>query len=207
MTTATDTYVGWDELQHFDGCARPAWTVDIRTQADVFRRPVSGDKHECAVKECVHGDRYTRTTVRIVCLSCQAACTVESEDGVSRGSSKTVTDGYGQPPRRIAGLLLWPGEPFLSWGRLSTDEPWDFVVTRAGVTRVTEADVVGSIGQGRGKRGGVCWSAVAVRSDSGPYGIRPLRFAHAEQSLRTVAAAAKWTAARLAQAETVGDGG
>jgi hypothetical protein len=207
VTTATDTYLGWDELAHFDGCARPAWTVDLRTQADVFRDRQRDGKHECANEECFHSDRYTRTTVRIVCLSCQAACTVESEDGVRRGSSKTVTKGYGQPPRRVAGLLLWPGDPFLSWGRLATDEPWDFVVTRPGVTRVTTDDVAGVISQARGKRGALCWSAVAVRDDDGPYGLRPLRFAHAETSLRTVAAAAKWTAARLAETESAGGGG
>ncbi len=200
MTTVTATYLGWDELQHFDGCTKPAWTVDMRTEPDTFRRPVSVDKHECPVEECWHGSRYERTTVRIVCLSCQAACTVESEDGVRRGSSKTVTDGYGQPPRRIAGLLLWPGDPFLSWGRMSTDEPWDFIVTRPGVTRVTQDDVVGVISQARGKRGALCWSVVAVRDEAGPYGLRPLRFAHAAERLRSVPATAKWIAAQLVDA-------
>ncbi|MDX3033014.1 hypothetical protein [Streptomyces scabiei] len=207
MTTAQQTYLGWDQLQHFDGCARPAWTVDFRTEHDAFRSRHGGCKHECPNEECWHGDRYERTTVRIVCLSCQAACTVDSETGLRRGSSKTVTNGFGQPPRRMAGLLLWPGEPFWNFGRLSTEEPWDFIVTRPGVTRVAEADVVGSIGQGRGKRGGVCWSAAAVRSDDGPYGLRPLRFAYAENSLRTVAAAAKWAAARLVEAGTAVGGG
>jgi hypothetical protein len=201
MTTATSTYVGWDLLQHFDGCARPEWTVDVRTEDDVFRAREGGGKHECANEECEHrGDRFRQTTVRIVCFSCTRAHTLASEDCLSVGSAKTLTKGYGQPPRRMAGLLLWPGEPFLSFGRLATDEPWDYIITRPGVTRVTETDVVGSIGQGRGKRGGVCWSVAAVRSDDGPYGIRPLRFAHAETSLRTVAAAAKWAAAQLAEA-------
>jgi hypothetical protein len=49
-----NTYLGWELLRRFEGCARPTWTVDVR------------------------------------------------------------------------GLLLWPGP---SWGRMSTDEPWDYVVT------------------------------------------------------------------------------
>lgn len=207
MTTAKDSYLGWNLLAHFRGCEKPVWTVDAKVEVDVFRARHGGEKHECPNEECGHGDRYTKTTVRIVCLSCSRAYTLDSEDELRAGSPSTITKGYGQAPRRVAGLLLWPGEPFLYFGRLATDEPWDYIVTRPGVTRVTEADVVGSIAQGRGKRGAVCWSAAAIRSDTGPYGISPLRFAYAEESLRTVAAAAKWTAARLAEAEAAAGGG
>lgn len=204
MTTAKDTYLGWDLLRHFKECKKPAWTVDVKVVEDVFRSRPGGDKHGCPAEDCWHSDRYTRTTVRIVCFSCTRAYTLDSDEGLSNGQAKTVTHGYGQPPRRMAGLLLWPGEPFLSFGRLSTDEPWDYVVTRPGITRVTEADVVGLISQGRGARGAVRWPAVAGRHVDGPYGIRPLRFAHNETNLRTVAAAAKWVAARLTEAETAG---
>ncbi|MEH0426596.1 hypothetical protein QBB34_09735 [Streptomyces stelliscabiei] len=207
MTTAQQTYLGWDLLVHFEGCAKPAWTVDAKVEDDVFRARHGGETHECPNEECWHGDRFRRTTVRIVCFSCTRAYMLDSEKELQAGQPKTITKGYGQAPRRMAGLLLWPGEPFWNFGRLSTEEPWDFIVTRSGVTRVAEADVVGSIGQGRGKRGGVCWSAAAVRSDDGPYGLRPLRFAYAENSLRTVAAAAKWAAARLVEAGIAGGGG
>ncbi|MFI0528514.1 hypothetical protein ACH3XX_00520 [Streptomyces scabiei] len=204
MTTAQSTYLGWDLLTHFKNCAKPVWTVDAKGEDGVFRARHGGKKHECPNEECWHDDRYTKTTVRIVCFSCSRAYTLDSEEALRAGSSSTVTKGYGEAPRRVAGLLLWPGEPFWNYGRMSTGEPWDFIVTRPGITRVAEADVVGSIGQGRGKRGGVCWSAAAVRSDDGPYGLRPLRFAYAENSLRTVAAAAKWAAARLAEAPAGG---
>lgn len=204
MTTATDTYLGWDLLSHFEGCKRPAWTVDVRVKDDVFRAREGGEKHKCANEDCYHGDRFTRTTLRLVCLSCTRAYMLDSEDELRSGQPKTLTKGYGQPPRRMAGLLLWPGEPFLSWGRMSTNDPWDFVVTRTGVTRVTEADVVGVITQVRGKQGAVRWSVVAVRDPEGTYGLSPLKFAHAAERLQTVAAVAKWIAARLGEAEAGG---
>ncbi|QQM44974.1 hypothetical protein [Streptomyces liliifuscus] len=198
MTTVQDTYLGWDLLRHFKGCTRPQWTVDVRREDDAFRARHEGPKHECPNDACHHGDRYERTTVRIVCTSCQMAHVIRSEEGLHSSSTKNATHGYGQPPRKTAGLLLWPGEPLLGWGRLSTDEPWDFLITRPGVTRVTEADVVGVVNQVRGKRGAVRWSAVAVRSEAGPYGLSPLRFAHAEERMASVPAAAKWAAALLA---------
>lgn len=197
MSTVQDTYLGWELPVHFDGCKRPQWTVDVRREHDVFRARHGGPEHSCPNEDCYHGDRFTRTTVRIVCTSCTKALVVEGEEGLSTGSAKTVTHGYGQPPRKVAGLLLWPGEPLLGWGRLSTEDPWDFLVTRPGVTRVTEADVVGCINQVRGKRGAVRWSAVAVRSEAGPYGLSPLRFAHADERMASVPAAAKWAAALL----------
>ena len=204
--TATDTYLGWDLLSHFKDCKKPAWTVDVRVKADVWRGRDGGETHDCPNEECGHSDRFRQTTLRIVCLSCTRAYMLDSEDDLSIGQPKTITNGYGEPPRRMAGLLLWPGKPFLSWGRLATNEPWDFVVTRAGVSRVVDADVVGCIGQARGPRGAVRWSAVAVRDSNGPYGLAPLRFAYAAEQLATVAAAAKWTAARLAEAEAGGGG-
>jgi hypothetical protein len=199
VTTARNTYLGWDLLQHFDGCKRPEWTVDVRTDYDAFRSRGSGAQHACPAEDCGHDDRYERTAVRIVCFSCTRAHVISGEQGLRAGSAETVTDGYGEQPRRMAGLLMWPGEPFPSFGQ-TPEEPWDFVVTRTGVTRVTEDDVVGLVSQTRGQRGAVRWAAVAVRDENGEYGWRPLKFAACEDGLRTPAAAAKWVAARLAAA-------
>ncbi|MEW2570461.1 hypothetical protein [Streptomyces sp. NPDC047070] len=206
MTTVQGTYLGWDELVHFRDCKRPQWTIDTRTEDGVFRPRHGGDKHDCPNEDCYHGDRYSRTTLRVVCTSCTRAYVLQSEEGLQEGSAKTVTDGYGQQPRKVAGLLLWPGEPYLNWGRLSTDEPWDFLVTRPGVTRVGEADVVGVITQVMGKRGAKRWSTVAVRSEAGPYGLSPLRFACGQERMLSVAAAAKWIAAALLDASVPAGG-
>jgi len=197
VSSVLETYLGWDEPQHLAGCKRPAWSVDVRTDHDELRDRFGGEAHACRNDECQHGDRYPRTTVRIVCPSCQAALVVHGEDA-STSQGVHATHGYGRPPRTVAGLLLWPGEPWLYFGRLSTDEPYDFVVTRKGVTRVTEADVVGVITQGRTKRHAVIWNAGALPTP-GKYGRFNWGASNEEKPARTVAAAAKWIAAQLEQ--------
>ncbi|WP_326804928.1 hypothetical protein OIE49_29530 [Streptomyces sp. NBC_01788] len=196
MTSAIETYLGWQEPRHFADCRKPAWTVDYRTD-DEFRDRRGGGKHACSNEDCGHGDRYPRTTVRIVCPSCQAAVVIRGEaHSINEDTTSTTTHGYGLPPRKLAGLLLWPGEPWLNVGRLGSADPYDFVVTRPGVKRVTEADVVGAITQSRGKRRAVTWSSAAL-----PTPGRYSRFnwdRTNEDTLRTVAAAAKWIAAQLA---------
>jgi ribosomal protein L37AE/L43A len=196
VTTALETYLGWEELQHLAGCPKPAWSVDVRTDLDELRKGYRGE-HTCPNEECGHSNRYERTTVRIVCRSCQAAVVIRGEDvSTSRGMTVNTTWGYGQKPRTMAGLLLWPGEPWLDFGRLSSDEPYDYVVTRTGVKQVTEADVVGIITQRRGKRGGTMWEAGALPAP-GKYARLNWTRASGDKPLRTVAAAAKWIAAQL----------
>jgi hypothetical protein len=207
VTTVQSTYLGWEQPEHLEGCKRPAWNVDFRTDPEEFRDRHGGDAHACPNEDCGHGDRYPRTTVRIVCTSCQAAVVIRGEHGyTSRGRTATTTHGFGLPPRRLAGLLLWRGEPFLNFGRLGTDEPYDFLVTRAGVSRVTRADAVGVIMQTRGKRGGVTWSAAADPRDSKYLRGRIdwARHSGDDATLRSVTAAAKWVAAQLPPAESGG---
>ena len=202
MTTVQGTYLGWEQPEHLAGCKRPQWSVDFRTDPEEFRRRHDGAEHACANEECQHGDRYPRTTVRIVCTSCQAALVIEGEHcGTSRGMTANTTHGYGLPPRRVAGLLLWPGEPWLDLGRLRADEPYDFLVTRLGVKHVTRADAVGVIMQTRGKRGAVTWSAAVGPRDSKYLRGRVdwTRSSADDGALRTVMAAARWVAARLAE--------
>ncbi|MFH9011198.1 hypothetical protein ACH4C6_07460 [Streptomyces sp. NPDC017943] len=185
------------------GCKRPAWSVDVRTDDGELRGRHGGEAHACCNEDCDHGDRYERTTVRIVCRSCHAGLLVEGENAsVSRGAH--AVQGYGKPPRTMAGLLLWPGEPWLDFGRLTSDEPFDFVVTRKGVSRVTEADVVGVITQGRGKRRGMIWRAAAWPTPA-KYGRLNWGITNEATPARTVAAAAKWIAARLAEQQAGGD--
>lgn len=203
MTTVQSTYLGWEQPEHMAGCKKPAWSVDFRTDPEEFRHRHDGTAHACRNEDCQHGDRYPRTTVRIVCLSCQTAVVIVGEDcHTSRGPTAATTHGYGLPPRRVAGLLLWPGEPFLDFGRLRSDEPYDFLVTRTGVLRVTRADVVGVVMQTRGKRGGVTWTAASGPRDN-KYARGRLdwaRYSGDDATLRSVTAAAKWVAAQLSSA-------
>ncbi|MFE9296561.1 hypothetical protein [Streptomyces niveus] len=205
MTTALDTYLGWDLLQHADGCKRPSWIVDIKVTNDRALRPYHRDDatHACPNENCDHHSSFEETTVRIVCGSCHMAHVIRGED-VRHSTEPLRHLRYGLPPRKVAGLFLYPAEPFLDFGRLSTDEPHDFVVTATRVDRVTADDVVGVVQQGRGKRGGIQWAALAVPDPNGQYGLSytGVKFAAATDVPRTVAAAAKWVAARLAEKTT-----
>jgi hypothetical protein len=215
VTSALDTYLGWEKPQHRRDCKKSAWDVSVRVLEREYRRghgfhgePVV--THACADKEyCEHGATYDATVVRIVCVSCGVAQVISGEKTVDTGETLTSTKwlGYGLPPRRASGLLLWPGTPWLTPGRAESAEPHDFVVTRLRVTEVTEATVVGQISQSRGDRGGVVWTALAVPSDTGQFGyVQRLRFEHANDSrgrggrpLRTVNAAARWIGEHLAE--------
>lgn len=207
MNRVEDSYLGWELLAHLAGCARPVWTVDVRT-ADAYRRDrrhyfdEPGPPHSCPDEDCSHGPRFRETTVRVVCTACGAAHLITGEHTEDTGRTDTSTRhlGYGLPPRRMAGLWLYPGQPWLDLGRAHSEWPHDFLVTAAKVARVTAPDVVGTITQVRGHRGGVRWAACAVPDEDGEYGMateaHPFRWAAATDSLRTVAAAAKWIAAQ-----------
>ncbi|MDQ0829505.1 ferredoxin-like protein FixX [Streptomyces achromogenes] len=212
MISTLDTYLGWEKPQHHAGCKRPAWDVGIRTEERAARYVGRGDsacRHSCPDECCSHGNAYDQVVVRIVCTSCGAARVVTGEHTEDTGTSTTSTKvlGYGLPPRQVAELLLWPGQPWLPYGRALAEEPHDFVLTRTGVKQVTEDAVVGQITQSRGGRGGVVWTALAVPDPQGQFGYgQRLRWAHANDGrgrggsiLRTVPAAARWIGARLAE--------
>lgn len=188
-----ESYLGWAELRHRDSCKRPVWTVDVKTEPAVRRRNINSTApHACPDEECGHGPTLNETTVRIVCPSCGAVVIVRNEHGLKQMSTRHL--GYGLPPRRLSGLLLWPGEPYINVGRLNSDEPHDFIVTRPGVTRPVRDDLVGEIGQSRTQRGAVRYHALAGLSPDGQYGYGDVRWTVATEGLRTVAAAAKWIA-------------
>lgn len=194
--SARDSYLGWDVLGHFEGCAKPAWTVDVRTEYDAYRHRDrdSTAPHSCPDEQCGHGPRYERTSVRIVCLSCTALHVIHAEMGLRQTPAQHT--GYGLPPERKAGLLLWPGEPLLT-GWLAAEEPFDYLVTSSLVTRPAKDNVVGEITQTRGKRGAVLYAAVAQLDPAGEYGYGEYRWARATEGLRSVGAAAKWIAANV----------
>ncbi|MGW5123019.1 hypothetical protein ACWEQ7_02960 [Streptomyces sp. NPDC004069] len=210
MTSVIETYLGWQEPRHLADCRKPDWSVQWRTDDNELRDRHAGDKHACPNEACDHADRYPRTTVRIVCTSCQAAFVIRGEaDRISRGMTSTTTYGYGLPPRRLSGLLLWPGEPWLNLGSYRSADPYDFVVTPLGVKRVTQADVVGTITQGRGKRGAVIWTATALPDPDGTHGYGRIRWNRVSDGrdgtpLRSVAAAAKWITAQTTSAKKGG---
>lgn len=196
MSSVETTYLGWTEPAHYEGCARPRWEVDYRTEYDVFRGRHGGPEHQCPNESCGHhGDRYDRTTIRLVCRSCARTYTLSAH---ASGLYSAGNLGIGQPPLKKAGLWLWPGEPLL---RLKGNEPpASFLATRDRVERVQREDVVGAMSWGLTHRGRDIWSAVAVPNTEGPYGYGEIRWAKGAQELRSLAAAAKWIAGQYAEA-------
>ncbi|MGV9427102.1 hypothetical protein ACWDO7_22800 [Streptomyces sp. NPDC003656] len=214
MISALDTYLGWDQPQHLPGCKRPAWDVGIRTEERELRSRSYNEpplKHSCPEEFCEHGNTFDRTVVRIVCTSCGMAQVITGEATPETGVSTTCTRilGYGLPPRTAAGLLLWPGQPWLPSGLREASERHDFVVTRPKAKHVAEDVIVGQITQGRGERGGVVWTALAVPDPNGSYGYgQRIHWRYANDGrgrggspLRSVPAAARWIGERLAESD------
>ncbi|MEU4165614.1 hypothetical protein AB0F46_01850 [Streptomyces sp. NPDC026665] len=212
MISPLDTYLGWEKPEHNPGCKRPSWEIGFRMEEDKFRYRGYGEErpqHKCPDESCEHGNTFKKMVVRIVCKSCGAAHMLTGESTRDTRISTTSAEvlGYGLAPRRVAGLLLWPGHPWLELEELRSDEPHDFVVTRTGVEEVTEDTAVGQITQSRGDRGGIVWTALAVPDPEGQYGYgQRIRWAHANDGrgrggspLRSVGSAARWIGARLAE--------
>lgn len=209
MKRVQDSYLGWELLTHLKGCKQPSWEVSVRLDDDAPRYHSSlahedRAEHGCKDEHCTHRNRFDALVVRVVCRSCGMVemITGEQTEDTGRSTGSTRMLGYGLPPRRVAGLLLWPGEPWLNIGRANSPEPHDFLVTATGVKRVTKDVVLGQITQGRGRRGGVNWTGSAGPNERGAYGygLGQLSWDHAQDGFKTPAGAAKWVAARLAEA-------
>lgn len=198
MSTVQSTYLGWSNLAHAADCLKPLW--DVQTQAESASDPDGRASRACNHEGCDHGDHFEKTTIRIVCRSCGRAHVLGGE---IYSESHTTVDriGYGSTPRKVAGLLLWPGQPWFRAGRASHEHPHDFLVTRPGVTRVAESDVVGCIYLWKGKLGGLTWAAAAVQDPNGTFAPGKLRWKRVREGLRTSTAAAKFIAAEVAAAD------
>ncbi|MGW1295116.1 hypothetical protein [Streptomyces sp. NPDC002533] len=202
MSLLTDSYLAWEEIAHRPDCAKPSWTVDTRIEDGVFRGVSGGTSHACPNEECGHGERYTKTSLRVVCSSCGVALIMSGDDDGMRSTS-TKALGYGQPPKKAGGLWLYPGAPLLfGWGHGETDEPEGYLVTRARVERVTVDNIIGVIHKARGPRRGVQWSATSVPDPKGEFGYGLVRWARARGEFRSFTAAAKWIAVQEQGGET-----
>jgi len=205
MTQLLNTYLAWDELEHRPGCAKPSWTVDIRTEHNVYRSVANGERHACRRPECGHTDRYDETSVRIVCVSCGIVHIMSGDAGGLRTRS-TKAIGYGRPPVKAGGVFLYPGEPLLhGWGNGEDSEPEGYLVTRTKVDRVTADNVIGAVFKARGPRRGVKWAATAIPSPDGEYGFGPVRWARRAEALSSFTAAAKWIAAQGKDTDSSGE--
>ncbi|MEW2164347.1 hypothetical protein AB0912_15345 [Streptomyces sp. NPDC007084] len=177
--TVLDSYLGWRDLAHARDCRKPSWEAQVQVD-----------------------DSRELTTVRLVCRACGGAHVLAGQL-TQEWSTRIQTIGYGLPPRRVAGVLLWPGQPFWSFGRQAPGHPHphDLLVTRLGVERVTDDAVVGAIYLMRGKLGGTVWAASALPDPDGTFAPGNLRWRYTRERLRSVGAAAKWIGERLAETE------
>ncbi|MFI5703651.1 hypothetical protein ACIA78_26840 [Streptomyces xanthochromogenes] len=190
-----DVYLGWAELTHGPDCARPSWTVDVR-EDEHFRGSYGGSpaRHTCPDEDCDHGRSYARTAVRVACVSCHRAHLISGES-INSQATTTKATGFGEAPRKVAGLYLWPGEPWFD------DEPHEFLVTQYRPKRPRASDVIGSIHEGRGPRGGKQFSAAALSTANGMYGYGKLRWSRAEKGFTSLSAAAKWIAVQVPESD------
>ncbi|MGA5598999.1 hypothetical protein ACPCSE_32685 [Streptomyces cellulosae] len=200
---AIAAHLEWQPLAHRPDCAKPVWEVDQQTVASKLRPRREGPEHSCPNEECGHRDHYDRITLRVLCRSCGTAHLISGEEYTTR-TTTTVRTGYGQPPKRVAGLWLYPGPPLLDLR--GYDSPGAYLCSRNKVDRLSEDDIVGTVTEGRGKRGGTVWHA-AVGPDFRPpagglSGYALWAKTSGEKPFTSVTAAAKWVAAELDAAAT-----
>ncbi|UQI49830.1 hypothetical protein M1P56_35665 (plasmid) [Streptomyces sp. HU2014] len=197
---ALAAHLGWRPFRHRPDCAKPVWEVDQQSDPDARRSRRGGPEHACPNEDCGHSSHYDRVTVRVLCRSCGTVHLISGEEHTSR-TTTTASTGYGQPPKRVGGLWLYPGPPLLdlSWEKSG---PGAYLCSLEKVERLTDKDIVGAIGEGRGARGGAIWSAGALPTFRPSVTGRPEPFptwarGSGDTTFKTVAAAAKWVKAEV----------
>ncbi|WP_326729025.1 hypothetical protein [Streptomyces phaeochromogenes] len=201
----TDTYFGWQPLTHTNDCDRPAWEIDVRRDEGAHPLPHREDmRHSCTNDDCDHNNLFSRVTVRVICRSCHTAHVISGEE---LGQSCTTTEalGYGEPPRHVAGLYLWPSEPVLfGYGPGKSghdDQPRSYLATTHLVDRLQPEHCVGVIGRHHTARHALRWWAGAIRQEARVPGR--LDWQRRTTDLTSVAAAAEWIATAQTQTAPV----
>lgn len=198
-----DTYFGWDLLAHAADCDRPAWEAAIRRDQGAHPLAHREDlQHSCTNPNCDHKNLFTRITVRLICGTCHTVHLLGGEDPTQQQTT-TAAYGYGEPPARMAGLCLYPGQSLLDGegpGRSGwDDQPLEWLVT-AGPTAgpLTREDCVGRISRWSNAARQTRWRADALqiplpgRLTADEHGMA---FARRASDLNSIAEAAAWIAA------------
>ncbi|WP_052433029.1 hypothetical protein [Streptacidiphilus carbonis] len=198
VSDALSAHLGWRSFGHRADCARPVWEVDQQSEADRWRDRRGGPEHACPNEDCGHSDRFDTVTVRVLCRSCGTVHLISGEERTSR-TTTTASTGYGQVPKKVGGLWLYPGPPLLDWHDAG---PGGYLCSLERVERLAEKDIVGSIGEGRGARGATTWSAGALptwqpSATTRPYPYPVFAKVSGDAPFKTVAAAAKWVKAEV----------
>lgn len=188
MELIEETYFGWDPLTHTVDCPAPVWdAVEIRRTTGA--RPSAGDttEHACANELCGHARAFERVQLRLLCRDCGTVRIVSGE-GLTEACTHTSLTGWGQAPRQVGQVWLWPGRPVVPGG-----DPHQYLVTRQAAA-LTRATVYGIITGYRNSEGRPRWIAAAVPDTDGAHQVSMLRWRHSSNGLADVAAAAEWIA-------------
>ncbi|MER6314422.1 hypothetical protein ABT237_11710 [Streptomyces sp. NPDC001581] len=205
---ALAAHLEWQPFAHRPDCAKPVWEVDHQIVSDKRRPRRGGPEHGCPNDECGHRDHYDVITVRVLCRSCGTVHLIGGEE-YTRRTTTTARTGYGQTPKRVGGLWLYPGPPLLdlSW---EASDPGAYLCSREKVDGLSEENIVGAITEGRGKRGATVWHA-AIGPDFHPparglSGYATWAKNSGEKPFTSVSAAAKWVTAELEAAAAEKEG-
>ncbi|MFC5217275.1 hypothetical protein [Streptomyces coerulescens] len=188
MDLIEETYFGWDSVTHTVDCPNPTWD-DVQTRYDQgARHDASGaDPHTCSNSLCSHATTFGRVQLRLLCRDCDTVRIISGE-GLAETYTTTDATGWGQPPRQVGEVWLWPGRPAIPGG-----EPQQYLVTRQPAA-ITQATLYGLITAYRDAEGTARWIAGAVRDDQGAHYVSSLRWRHRSAGLTDLDAAAEWIA-------------
>lgn len=186
MLLIEETYFGWDPLSHVVDCPTPTWdTVEIRRSEGVRPVATGAEAHSCSNDICSHATSFARVELRLLCRDCDTVRTITGE-GLTEVVTHTSLTGWGQEPRRVGEVWLWPGRPAVVGG-----EPHQYLVTRQPQT-VTRATLYGIITRYRDAGGTPLWIAGAVPDEDGAHQVSMLRWRHASRGLVALEDAAAW---------------
>ncbi|MDT7847249.1 hypothetical protein [Streptomyces justiciae] len=188
MELIVETYFGWDPLSHTVDCPTPTWDdVEIRRSEGVRPVGTGAEPHGCPNDVCSHSNTFGRVQLRLLCRDCGTVRTITGE-GMTEVVTHTSLTGWGQAPRRMGEVWLWPGRPAIAGG-----EPHQYLVTRQAAA-VTRATLYGIITRYRDAEGTPRWIAGAVPDEDAAHQISMLRWRHASGGLAALEDAAAWIA-------------
>lgn len=186
MDLIQTVYFGWNPLAHAEACPNPVWDDADVLHTEGLRPGVRGDDHHtCDHPDCTHADTFTRVQLRLLCRDCQTVHTISGES-LTHALAHTSATGWGQPPRPLGGVWLWPGRPVIEGG-----DPHQYLVTRQAAT-VTRETLYGVITRYRLADGTPLWMAGAVPDEDGAHIVSAMRWRYASNGLADLEDAAAW---------------
>ncbi|MFF4924273.1 hypothetical protein ACFY4B_27125 [Kitasatospora sp. NPDC001261] len=183
--TITETYFGYQQPLHAQGCRATGWEVRYR---EAYDTPRGGGEHECRNPKCEdHRSEYTELRVQILCRSCDRILDLTGEALEFRHTPLAAV-GYGTPPVKAGPVWLYAGQQIL----IGEPEVFGYLVAGRRTADLVQADVLGQVSCYTTPRGALRWKAEAQPSWHRD-GVMVV-FGATEDGFATPTAAAKWIA-------------